>query len=619
MAGLSVRAQRAQQQAEERARRLMGQTSAVVNQGVTAYTQGHSGGTTGSAMGNIAKTVGGLGALAATALGMGSKSPTGLLKGIGAVANAVTGGTSRTPGSGSGSGGPSSAQVLTQRTGPVQTGSGSPAGSQAANDQTNWAALIQQGMADGVDAATMEGWLAGRNAKIAAAGGALDQYRDDPITKAAQAYIDSKTPLAPVASSEQFDSYQDLYDRGGYADVNAQRQELLKAQLAQLENNYHGQRGSINSSAEEQARQAYIAYMQSQNTLPQQLAAAGLTGGMADSQRLALELGYQNNQREILQGRDTALNDVETALNNAKLQTTVEGVQAQGDVMRDAVSAYQNWLAQNNSFAQQSQLYTQQANQSLANQLAIMEAQQKAQQQAQQQQLEAAKLLESAQNLAAGGDYSLLGSYYGWTPEQTAYMNAWHARQVNDPKALESAQALASMGQYDALGTYYGWTPEQIAYAQNYYTTEKTMPQSQEYVLAMLGKGMMPDSALLAASNIPQSFAEAMVQAYERDQRREAAARQSQYQSPLVQSPIDAPLGPTAEDGPPVASAQQLVSEDAKQLYEEMSRFLTHAGSPGNMADPRTLYADRIANAVLTGAMYPTEAAFLSSLFGWSS
>lgn len=347
------------------------------------------------------------------------------------------------------------------------------------NGEIDWSKKLTEGMSSGADSATIQAYLDGRNAKIAAAGGALDQYLDDPISIAAQAYIKGHTqPTYPVT----FDSYQDLYDRGGYAAAEAKQQELLKAQMAQLENYYGGQRGDITSSAEEQARQAYIAYMQSLNTMPQAMAASGYSGGLADSQRLALDLGYQNNRREILQSRDTALNDLTTALNDARLQTTVEGVQAQGELMRDAISAYQNWANQQNSFAnqdfwtrygydQQAALQTAQGQQSLDNQLALLEAQQKYQ----GQQQDVSKTLESAQALAASGDYSALGAYYGWTQEQIDAMNTYFKEQqaLSQNKALESAQILAGGGDYSALGAYYGWTPEQISAMNAYFQRQQ--------------------------------------------------------------------------------------------------------------------------------------------------
>ena len=52
---------------------------------------------------------------------------------------------------------------------------------------------------------------------------------------------------------------------------------------------------------------------------------------MADSQALALDTNLQNNQQSILQNRNSTLNDIETAINNAKLEGSIQGAQAQAD------------------------------------------------------------------------------------------------------------------------------------------------------------------------------------------------------------------------------------------------------------------------------------------------
>ncbi len=312
-----------------------------------------------------------------------------------------------------------------------------------ANGQTDYSKLIRQGMASGASADAVQAWLDSRMAKIAGAGGALDQYAYDPLSQAAQAYISFKR-------QPQYDSYEDFYDQGGYADAAARRQSILDAQIRQLENYYAGQRSDINSDAEEQARQAYIAYMQGRNTMPQALAASGYTGGMADSQQLALELGYQNNQRAIAQARAAALNDLTTALNDARLSASLEGLQAQDDIMREAVAAYQNWQNQRDAavnqnwltfldYDMQEQQAAQQNDRSLANQLALLEAQNRYDTETAARENEEAKLLTGAQLLAGIGDNEALGQYYGWTPEKVAAMDAYFQSQADQAAAKAAA------------------------------------------------------------------------------------------------------------------------------------------------------------------------------------
>lgn len=341
------------------------------------------------------------------------------------------------------------------------------------NGQVDWSKRITSGINAGESADQIQSYLDQRNAKIAAAGGTLDAYQDDAVSAAARAYIQG---LQATAGSQgtvsgpdypvTFDSYQDLYDRGGYRRAEEKQRELLQAQLAQLTNAYDSQRGGINTSAEEQARQAYINHMQSLNTLPQALAASGYSGGLADSQRLDLELGYQNNQRQILQDRDQALNDVTTAMNNAKLQTSIEGLQAQEELMRQAATAYQNWVSQQNAYANQDywnrvnyETQARQQAQELQDQMTLLEAQQRYNAQTQLQEQERERQLQSAQALAQNGDYSALGAYYGWTPEQIAAMNQRYAGQLAASQqstlwdqAVEAATKLGDTSLYEALG-----------------------------------------------------------------------------------------------------------------------------------------------------------------------
>lgn len=335
----------------------------------------------------------------------------------------------------------------------VNYGSGSTARQTGldSNGQVDYSTLIRDGIAAGVDPMTIQGYQAQRDAKIALAGGSLDQYKDDAVSAAARAYIAGHpaTPRYPV----QYDSYQDFYDQGGYQEAMDAQQQLLDAKLAQIENAYSGQRGTINQSAEDQARQAYINYLKAQDRMPQAIAASGYSGGLADSQQLDLELGYQNNHQQILQQRDQALDDVYTALNNARLQTSIEGAQEQSALMQQAVAAYQNWVAQQNAYANKDYWtqydYTQQQaqqNQDFQNQLGLLDRQQQNQlailgqqhqwdldAQDQEMRLQGAQLqTQYGQGLTA------LGQFFKISPETIAAMDAYDQQQ----KAKEDADLI---------------------------------------------------------------------------------------------------------------------------------------------------------------------------------
>lgn len=155
-------------------------------------------------------------------------------------------------------------------------------------------------------------------------------------------------PQYPYQYQGPSDMWNDIY-----AKQSAAEQAAVDAYIQQQVNSLNGQKAGVTQSADEAARQAYISYMQSQSALPQALAASGYSGGMADSHRLALDTTLQNNQQQIIQNRDTALNDIDTAINNAKLEGSIQGAQAQAALGRDAISAYQNYIQQQNAYANQ--------------------------------------------------------------------------------------------------------------------------------------------------------------------------------------------------------------------------------------------------------------------------
>lgn len=209
--------------------------------------------------------------------------------------------------------------------------------------QTDWSKLIREELDKGerADAGLLQGYLDARNQKITS-DPSLAVYANDDIARAARERIASLTKP----------QYQE-WDDSIYTAAKEAQDAYLKAQLKQTVAGLEAQKGSVTDSAEEAARQAYISYMQSRNTLPQALAASGYAGGMADSQRLALDTSLQNSQQAILKSRDAALNDIDTAVNNARLESSVQGAQAQADLARDAIAAYQSFLNQQNAYANQ--------------------------------------------------------------------------------------------------------------------------------------------------------------------------------------------------------------------------------------------------------------------------
>lgn len=257
--------------------------------------------------------------------------------------------TSKPSGGSSGGGGYTPSSSGSGYTGGSSTVKNNPyvTGKDDAGD-TDWSVLLNSAMGSGASAEEVQRLLEQRTQKALDKG--YTQYAYDDVYRAAQNYINAnQAPKNPY----QFGSLEELRDALGYNEVSAAEQAAIDAYIKQTVNGLESQKSSITQSADEAARQAYISYMQSQAALPQALAASGYSGGMADSQRLALDTTLQNNQKDILLGRDNALNDVDTAIQQAKLEGSIQGAQAQAQLGRDAIAAYQQYIQQQNDYAHQ--------------------------------------------------------------------------------------------------------------------------------------------------------------------------------------------------------------------------------------------------------------------------
>lgn len=176
------------------------------------------------------------------------------------------------------------------------------------------------------------------------------QYSGDAMQQAMEAYLARIKPHEKP-SYQGYSGMGDMWANGGYSQVLDAERQALDAYIKQQTNSLQSQKTGVSQSADQAAQQAYISYMMGKKNMPQAMAAAGYSGGMADSQALALESGYQGNLKDILLNRDNALNDIDTAINNAKLEGSIQAAKVQADLGRDAISAWQSYLSQQNAFA----------------------------------------------------------------------------------------------------------------------------------------------------------------------------------------------------------------------------------------------------------------------------
>lgn len=150
----------------------------------------------------------------------------------------------------------------------------------------------------------------------------------------------------------QWDSYQDFYDQNGYSSAMDAQRAAIDAYIQQTVNGINAQKQTVGQDADALARQAFVSNMQAKQTLPQQLSAAGFSGGLADSHMIGLDTTLQNNQTQIMTERDKMLNELEMAAINAQLSGDQQAAEQAAALYQAAISAWNNYTGQANQYAQ---------------------------------------------------------------------------------------------------------------------------------------------------------------------------------------------------------------------------------------------------------------------------
>lgn len=172
----------------------------------------------------------------------------------------------------------------------------------------------------------------------------------------------TKTPTVVTETVEEVYNPYDELDSILQA-YKEQQEALIREQnrlaVEQGTNRLNAQKESINQSADENARQAYIQYMQSQKALPQQLASQGVSGGATETANLGIQTNYQNNVNAINQNKANRLQEIDNAivdLQNTGDLTMVEQVLANNQAALDAYMntfdksvGYNQWAQQFNA------------------------------------------------------------------------------------------------------------------------------------------------------------------------------------------------------------------------------------------------------------------------------
>ncbi|MCQ2439444.1 MAG: hypothetical protein MJ074_06755 [Oscillospiraceae bacterium] len=145
-------------------------------------------------------------------------------------------------------------------------------------------------------------------------------------------------------SVDGYGSFEDFMRGMGYDSYESATQKAIQAAVQQAINGYNDQIAAVNSDTEELARQAYIAKMLGQKNLDQELAANGYAGGMADSQRIATELNYQNQLGALEKQKQDTIKELQTAITNAQLSGDMQTAQELQAYIMQLEGQWNNYL-----------------------------------------------------------------------------------------------------------------------------------------------------------------------------------------------------------------------------------------------------------------------------------
>lgn len=149
-------------------------------------------------------------------------------------------------------------------------------------------------------------------------------------------------------------SWENFLDRMGGTDYEQRLRDAVNAQVQQAVNDYNRQIEQAGTSHEEAARRAYIDKMLSQRNMEQELAASGVYGGMADSQRIAAEADYQNDLTDLETQYNDTMAQLRQAITAARLSGDAQIAEQMANYLSQVQSEYRNYLQERMAVRQQS-------------------------------------------------------------------------------------------------------------------------------------------------------------------------------------------------------------------------------------------------------------------------
>ncbi len=149
-------------------------------------------------------------------------------------------------------------------------------------------------------------------------------------------------------------SWENFLDRMGGTDYEQRLRDAVNAKVQQAVNDYNRQIEQAGTSHEEAARRAYINKMLSQRNMEQELAASGVYGGMADSQRIAAEADYQNDLTDLETQYNDTMAQLRQAITAARLSGDAQIAEQMANYLSQVQSEYRNYLQERMAARQQS-------------------------------------------------------------------------------------------------------------------------------------------------------------------------------------------------------------------------------------------------------------------------
>lgn len=149
-------------------------------------------------------------------------------------------------------------------------------------------------------------------------------------------------------------SWEKWLDSMGGNDYEARLREAVNAQVQQAVNDYNSQIEQAGTSYEDAARRAYISKMLSRRNMDQELAASGVYGGAADSQKIAAEADYQNNLTDLETQYNDTIAQLKQAITAARLSGDAQIAEQMASYLSQVQSEYRSYLQEQMAARQQS-------------------------------------------------------------------------------------------------------------------------------------------------------------------------------------------------------------------------------------------------------------------------